>query len=157
MKKIAPLVTIILIAIPLVMLASACQANTPSTQHAVYLFNNLSGPDHQTYHPGDQWTLNFKRRRSQDSSETTPTQITLMAQLMGPFSSPPLRMGGPVVVSMQPIKTNDWTTLSYTRVFQLPKSLAPGYYNFVQTVSYQSSNGANSTFSGASIIHIVSV
>ncbi len=159
MKKLVSFGAIILLTIFLVVLIRGWQANTSSVRHEVYLFSGISGPDHLEYHPGDHWVLNFKRGRSQNSSETSPTRITITAQLMGISSSSSQAktrhiMSGPVIVSMQPIKTNDWTITDYTRVFQLPKSLAPGSYNFVQTVSYQG-NGASSSFSGASIIHVV--
>jgi hypothetical protein len=161
MKKLVSLVAILLLIIFLVVFVRDWRANTSSVvRHKVYIFNTMSGPNHLEYHPGDQWTLNFKRMRGQDSSEITPTQITITAQLIGISSSSSSAKvfditSGPVIVSMPPIKTNDWTTTDCTRVFQLPKNLAPGDYNFVQTIRYQG-NGASSGSSGSGIIHVVS-
>jgi hypothetical protein len=158
MKKLVSLVAILLLIIFLVVFVRDWRANTSSVvRHKVYIFNTMSGPDHLEYHPGDQWTLNFKRGRGQNSSETVPTQITITAQLIG--ISPSAKVyditSGPVIVSMPPIKTNDWTTTDYTRVFQLPKNLAPGTYNFVQTIRYQG-KGGGSLSSETGIIHVVS-
>jgi hypothetical protein len=159
MNKSVPVITM-LVTIPFVALVSACNHNTPALVHAVYTFDSMhSGLDRMVYHPGDQWTLEFRRKRIQDS-DAPVTHITLTAQLFGPFSMPPTaktlqETPGPVAVAMPAINTTDSTATGYTRAFQLPKNLAPGYYYFVQSISSQG-NGASQASSGGSIIHVVS-
>lgn len=148
------------------LLASACQFNTSSTLHAVYTFDRMeAGPGGKTYHPGDQWTLKYQRKRLQDSDESVLTPITITAQLIGPFSPEVannnvrsgnlLAITGPVVVSRS-ITTNDWTSTDAGMVFQLPKHLASGTYDFVESIRSGSGNGASSTVASGTTIQVVS-
>jgi hypothetical protein len=150
----------------MLLLASACQINTASTTHAAYIFTQMkTGPGCQLCHPGDAWTLKYQRKRIPDSDELVPTPIKITAQLIGPFSPEVadknvrggnlLAINGPVVV-FQSITTNDWTPADAVIAFQLPKHLALGSYDFVESIRSGGESGARSTVAAGTAIQVVS-
>jgi hypothetical protein len=156
----------IIVCMTTLLLTSACQTAPPPNRHATYTVTGLSGPDHQTYRPGDKWLLTFQRSRNPvDTDEPTPLQITITAELIGPFSSvsqarqnlkghlesPP----GPVVVFHQ-VHTTDWSSANVLIPFQLPSYLAPGTYDFVEILRVQDSSGAGTTQAAGSTLEVVS-
>jgi hypothetical protein len=137
----------------LLSLLTACSLTPTSTptSHETYRYAQFVMPSDANVHPGDQITLTWEARPDGDSTEAGPTQVTINADLLGPFpsvaavqeaiqqlnsSGQSCSLGpGTVVTSITPIQTDNWTNKTYTRTLQLPSSLTPGYYELVQRVS----------------------
>jgi hypothetical protein len=156
----------LLAAVLLLFLLSACSTNTTNStntsNHKTYNYNYFVVPAAlDNLHAGEQFTLTWTPTRGRDSTEATRTQITISAELFGPFTSPnfidqdistPENCStnyGNVVASITQIHADDWSNKTYFSALSLPQSLVPGYYELVQKVSYNGNgNGGCSTSRG---------
>ena len=149
----------LLAAILSMLLLSACSTNT--TNHKTYDYNYFVAPAADNMHAGEQITLTWTPMRGIDSTEATPTQIIISAELFGPFTSVnfinqdisnPENCStnyGNVVDSITQIHTDDWSNKTYSSALSLTQSLVPGYYELVQKVSYYGNgNGGCNTSRG---------
>ena len=129
------------------LLLASCSTNaTNTTVHATYNYGNFATLANESVSPGDHISLTWKPIRGPDSAEASPTNLTIRADLVGPYSSPLAlkealqhsscsTIPGRVVASIAPIQTDDWTNTTYTSTLAIPSGLASGYYDLFQKVS----------------------
>jgi hypothetical protein len=157
-------IVFLLIGTLILLLLTSCAAST--TSHKTYNYANFVAPAAEGLHAGDQISLIWNPMTGRDSTEATPTRITISAELFGPFSSLTALEGvinqdagscstvsSPRVTSITPIQTDDWTNKTYQSTLSLPQSIAPGYYELVQKVS-SNGNGNGGCDATRSVVQI---
>lgn len=141
----------------------ACATN--STLHKTYNYARFSCPIEAHFASGSQFstlekqdtsalTIKWQPHPGPDTSATTPSQVTLQVELIGPLPSldsfqQNLQSDGsmkyfpttPVVAAAPAIQTNDWTNQTYASNIQLPQKLVSGYYQVLEMIDIGSNNG----------------
>ena len=135
----------------IVLLLSACSWNS-GPSHQIYLYHGPAGFD-GTHFSGDQILVQWVAQPGPLTNDTVPAKVILNVELVGPFSSvdPTLRAIGKsmatsnsfntafakemIVVSAQPIQTDNWTKRSFTSTFIVPPHLKTGYYDLLYAVT----------------------
>lgn len=142
--------TMILACVCVILVLSSC-----GTPHKTYSYSKFTetlsanvaptgtGDDVFTFHRGDQFMLTWAPSPVQDTTSSSPVTITV--ELRGPFVSPTAvqlaesdpkgDVSGPLAANMRPIQTDSWTDKTYRYDFQLTRTLAPGYYVLLQTIT----------------------
>ena len=153
---------------------------TIPTYHQTYDYLRVSCPVNVLPSPGRQFTtlekqdtrvlaVKWQPHQGPDTSATTPSQVTLQVELIGPFPSlasfyTMIQPDGstqyfpttPVVAVAPAIKTTNWTKQIYTSNLQFPHSLVPGYYQVIETIDVsENADGTHATHaSGQCIIRV---
>lgn len=161
------------VSMTLLFILSACSSGT--NPHRTYTYGTFSCPSNATVYPHDAFAtlslqvephLNLKWEASPGplSTEMTSSPVNLSATLLGPFSSwsdakqagqqNPPDVSTPVVVSMPPIQTNDWTNKTYTSTLKLSPRLAPGFYVEIERAESVSSIGTSDN-AGACVLKFI--
>ncbi len=157
------------------LLISACTApwtTTPTPKpHASFGYSKLGSIDtSKPYHPGDVITFTWTATLEGTVHQANPDDITLRAGVYGPFDTvdhlkqqmsstkapglqPTDDLSG-AAAKIDPIQTDSWRPENYTSNLVLPKTLKPGYYSLVQSVTTTSKSGS-STGSGQTILQVV--
>jgi hypothetical protein len=141
---------------------------TSPTYYKTYNYATITRPVNVLYHPRSQFSTLEKRdthvlivkwqpRRGPDTSVTTPSQVTLKVELIGPFPrlesfyQIPQPKGGfqyrpttPVVTVAPVIKTTNRVNHIYTSNLQFLQSLTGGYYQVLEMIDISENNGNGS-------------
>lgn len=147
----------------LLLLLNACSSNT--TSHITYTYGNFSCPSNATMQPknefatlslhssGYQLRTKWQALSNGLSTESTPSSVSLFAELLGPFPSFDIarqvsqhdisstNMSSPIIASISPIHTDDWTNKTYMSIIRLPPRLLPTYYIESEWLESVNNNG----------------
>jgi hypothetical protein len=138
-------ITFGLLLITLAVVVSGC-----GPTHHTYTYGNVhslpasamhTGDEFYTYRRRDQLLLKWTASPGPDSSESSPSSVKISVEMRGPFVSlsamqaalGPEGTSGPIVQTMKPIQTDDWTNKTYQYNFSL-QNLKPGYYVLIQII-----------------------
>ena len=141
---------------------AACSINTPRpmTQHQTYTYNYLSGLSNDHWMPGQHIFVAWLPQAGSMTDDAAPEHVALTLQLFGPYASvsdlkAATSATAPIAASASPIATDTWSGTTFAQALDLPASLAPGYYNLVQTMTQTTSTGGGDySASGASVLVI---
>lgn len=132
---------------PLVLLV-ALGISGCNTTHQTYLYHG-PGSFETDYYAGSSLSVQWQAQPGQAVTDSSPIPLVLKVSLIGPFrqiddvlgairkykNDPVLDHMGPVVATTTPIRTDNWTSKTFTSTLSFPATLQPGYYTLALTVS----------------------
>jgi len=124
---------------------SGCNTNTT---HQTYLYHGPGGFE-TDYYAGSSLSVQWHAQPGQIVTDSSPMPLVLKVSLIGPFrqiddvlgairkykNDPVLNHMGPIVATTTPIRTDNWTSKTFTSTISFPATLQPGYYTLALMVS----------------------
>lgn len=155
----------------LLLLITACGiTQVPTHQTYSYTFtglpqNRLTNPDEPAhiYQLGEQLELTWNAQPGPEVPATEPQPVSIEVGLVGPFASledlhaalsfDNSTIKGPVTLTMEPIKTDNWAGKRITANLSLSDPVTPGYYMLVQR-TLVGDQGPSELLPTGNILHI---